>query len=263
MANQVVQKTFRAKVMAAGPEEELGVFKAIVSVFNNTDSYGDEIAPGAFTKSLAEWVVKGRNIPVVWAHDFRNLDSILGEYTAAEETADGLVLTGKLDMHHAPSARVHELMRRELIVEFSWSGEVREYTLLEDDEDSWWPAMRILDVDLWEAGPCFKGANPETELLSVKSDGQLHGMLAARSFAAKAGRVLSQKNLDTLITARDAITEVIAAQQAETKDDAGEGSQPEGGDLEAEKSVDPEVQRTPAATPQLRAMLALATMETN
>lgn len=253
-----VQKTFKAKVTPqTGPDVERGTFTALVSVFGNTDSYGDVVEAGAFTKTLAEWIVKGRQIPIVWSHKFSDLDMILGGYTAAEETGEGLLLTGKLDISHPPAARVHDLMERGLITEFSWSGEVREYALLEDDEDSWWAAMSIRDVDLWEAGPCFKGANPDTELLSIKTDGQLHGLLAARTFAAKAGRVLSQKNLDALITARDAITDVIEAAKTEEPEPA---STPDGEDEAptADKTAPTDVQRSAAATPNVRALLELS-----
>jgi hypothetical protein len=71
-------------------------------------------------------------------------------------------------------------------------------------------------MDLWEAGPCFKGANAETELLSVKSDGSLSGALLAR----KEGRVLASKHVATLKTIRDGLNEVIdAVDKAETAGD--------------------------------------------
>lgn len=252
-AAQTVQKTYAARINLTpaakdGKDPEAGTFEAIVSVFGVEDSYGDVVQPGAFTKSLAEWVVRGRPIPVVWSHDLRDPDSILGHYESAEETSEGLVMRGRLDLGHPKAARVYALMQQGLIAEFSWSGTVREYDLL-DSDDGWWPAMSITDVDLWEAGPCFKGANPDTELLSVKSDGHLAGRLL-RPDVAKAGRVLSQKNYDALIAARDQINDVIA--QATPED-------PEPADDAAKSAPAPtDVQRASAATPQVRAQLALA-----
>jgi len=260
----VVHKTFAAKVKQAAKDsgDPPGTFEALVSVFGNKDHGGDIVEAGAFTKSLAEWTLKERPVPIVWAHQFRDVDNILGKYVEIKETEEGLYVKGQLDLNHPRAARVHALMEEGLIVEFSWSGEVREYEWLEDDdEDSWWPGMKILDVDLWEAGPCFKGANPETELLSIKTDGRLAGRLVEPG-AAKAGRVLSQRNLDSLTAARDAIDEVIktavpADQDNEdaTEDKTGEDTTSQ----DAAKAAAPQtVQRASAATPRSRALLAFA-----
>jgi len=242
----VALKTFSAKVNLTTPADPdaggdpAGTFEAIVSVFNNTDSYGDIVAPGAFTKTLAEWVVKGRPIPVVWSHDLRDPDSILGHYTEAEETTEGLRLKGILDLSHPKAARVHSLMQQGLIAEFSWSGEVREYELIEE-EDSFFYSMKIHDVDLWEAGPCFKGANPDTELISIKSDGSVAGRLATPSHGKDHPR-LSAKNVDALKAARDALDALLSAPL----------------DLGKEDTAQKDVQRASAATARTRAQLALA-----
>lgn len=228
----VVHKTFAAKVTPAakGSGDPEGTFEALVSVFGNTDHGGDVVEAGAFTKTLHEWALKERPIPLVWSHKYNEVENFIGEILEIKEIDDGLWIKAQLDIDQPRAARIHQLMKRGLLTEFSWSGLVREYEWLEDDEDSWWPGMKILDVDLWEAGPCFKGANPDTELLSVKSDGSLDGRL----LKAKAGRVLSQQNLDSLTAARDAITKVIdAAVPADEDTDEGQA----GEDTDAEKSA--------------------------
>lgn len=217
--SQQVRKTFDAKILSVGkttdtggfaddPDEETGVFEAMVSVFGNKDHHGDIVEQGAFTRTLAEWVLKERPLPVVWSHKVSDVESILGKYLEAKEVDEGLYVKGQMDLTHAKSVRVFELMKQGLVSEFSWSGEIREYELIED-EDSWWPALKILDVDLWEAGPCFKGANPDTELLSIKSDGSMAGKL--RDIAQdKAGAArLSKTNRDVLQKARDLITGLL------------------------------------------------------
>ena len=165
--------------------------------------------PGCFERTLAEWVLKARPIPVVWSHQFSDPFSILGKYLEQEETDAGLRMKGKLNLGWEKAKQVHELMLDELIVEFSISGMVRDYEFIEDDdEDSWWPGMRVKDIDLWEAGPCFKGMNPETELISVKSSGALGGRIP---ILRKEGRAISQKNLEKLKTAREQLDEIIAS----------------------------------------------------
>lgn len=240
----LLSKSFAAT--AAPSADTPGEFTALVSAFGNTDSQGDIIEAGAFTKTLSEWSEKGRPIPVVWAHQFQDPEAFLGVYTAAEETEAGLQLTGQLDLDHPRAARVHQLMRNGVIVEFSISGQVRDYELIEkdDEEDSWWmPPMRIKEIDLWEAGPCFKGANPETELLSVKSLTSL--------VTRKEGRVLAQKHVDALKAAHTQIGEIIAAAETVQTEQA-ESLPPQ----DAGKAAAPP--HSTALTPSVRALLELS-----
>lgn len=268
------QKTVAVKAQISTPEAEEGLaptgeFEALVSAFGVTDSYGDVVEPGAFTRSIHEWALKPGPIPVVWSHQFSDPDNIIGHFTHAEETEQGLVLRGVLDLAHPRAARVHDLMIRKIITEFSWSGEVREYEYL-DTDDGWWPAMRILDVDLWEAGPCFKGANPETELFSIKSDGSVGGILRERGFAAKAGRVLSQANKDALKEAKALIDSVLATAGEEEPDDPTNEEESDGdaaGEDTGKAVPAPEAAKaeTGAPTgvtldPNIRAALELATI---
>lgn len=237
-------KRFAAKATASKDPDKRGQFEALVSVTGNKDSQGDIIEPGAFTKTLAEWIIKSRPMPVVWAHQFSNPFMILGEYISQEETDAGLHVVGQLELAWPEAQRVYELMEKELIVEFSISGRVRDFEYIEDDdEDSWWPGMKIKDIDLWEAGPCFKGANPETELLGLKN---LTAAAGTAERIRKEGRILAQKYVDNLTIARDQINSVLDAV-------AGDDS---------EKTQGPNVtlfgkgEENPNLTPAVRAALA-------
>lgn len=236
----LLQKNFMAKAEATEGGEP-GEFEAIVSAFGNEDSQGDIVEKGAFAETLKEWADRGRPIPVVWSHQFGDPDSFLGHYVAAEETDEGLKLKGVFDLDHPKAARVHKLMKQGLVVEFSISGLVRDYELLKDeDEDSWFPPMRIKDIDLWEAGPCFKGANANTELLSVKT---ITAAVSRGVMTRKEGRVLASKHVEALKEAHTKLGDIIAAvEKTEPEDAPGK-----------EKAQ-------PAATPNVRALLELNTI---
>jgi HK97 family phage prohead protease len=256
-----ITKMFGAKAVAASEPDKRGQFEAYVSVFGNKDSQGDIVEAGAFTKSLAEWVVKGRPIPCVWSHQFHNPTSILGEYKEAKETDTGLRLVGQLETAWPEADRVYELMLKQLVAEFSFSGKVRDYELMEvdkddDDEDPWawlFPGMKIKDIDLWEAGPCFKGANPETELLNVKSEERMKALRPL--LLGKEGRVLASRHVDALKSARDQLNDVIAEVEKNPDPEQGAG-----------KAANPSVTLTgdagPADNPHLtmrvRALLELS-----
>lgn len=248
-----LSKTYTAKAVASKDPEEKGRFEAIVSVFGNKDSQGDIVEAGAFKKSLAEWTIKERPIPIVWAHQFGNIFNILGEYVSAEETDEGLKMVGQLELSWPEAQRVYELMEKGLVVEFSFSGQVRDYELLEeDDEDSWWPGLSIKDVDLWEAGPCFKGANAETQLLGIKSHGGLTGQIPA---VLKEGRVLAQKHVDDITKARDTLNDVLAAVDKSKED--SEKTAKAGVTLSSEDESAPPAEENPHLTLATRALLDL------
>lgn len=198
-----ILKTAKVVVTKAeAPEDgDPGSFEALVSVFGNLDSQHDIVMPGAFTEAIAG----GKTFPVLWSHQFSDDTAFIGECTA-EETADGLLIKATfLETERAQNIRM--LMTRGLVKEFSWSGKVLEGAWVET-EDDWWYEIR--KVEFWEAGPCFKGANPETELLEVKS--------GLERFISKEGRVLAQKHVDSLKSIRDTLDEVILAVEKSESD---------------------------------------------
>ncbi|MFF6985603.1 HK97 family phage prohead protease [Streptomyces sp. NPDC010273] len=196
-----------AKVKAAGTADGLeeGQFIALVSVFNNEDSYGDVVRPGAFTQTLAEWAGKGDDIPVIWSHQWSDPFSHIGRVIKAVETLQGLEVTGQIDDLgvNATADQVYRLLKGRRVTQFSFAYDVGEGGWINDDEHPWGGYYELRRLDLHEVGPCLLGVNRETELLAAKAAGLAAG--------AKAGRVLSQKNFDVLTAAYESIGEVLAA----------------------------------------------------
>ena len=256
-----IRKTFEAAITAISPTPDVskavtpgaeagdllpGQFKALVSVFGNTDSYGDIVEKGAFSASLKTWDESGNPIPLMWSHDFMDHSSILGTMTAVE-TDEGLEIIGTFDLERSKPAEIYRLMQRSLITQFSFSGEVLKYELIEDEESDddddaegdddliTWQGLRLKEIDLWEAGPCFKGVNPETKLIGIK----------ASDFTGDIGKRLEAQNQTTKTSPPTAPEE---ATEAPSKD---------------VESVDQDVQRTAAATHEELALAALALMAIN
>jgi hypothetical protein len=88
-----------AKVKAAGVADGLaeGQFRALVSVFDNEDTYGDVVRPGAFAQTLMDWAAKGDSIPVIWSHQWSDPFSHIGHVVEAKETIEGLEVLGQID----------------------------------------------------------------------------------------------------------------------------------------------------------------------
>jgi len=196
-----------AKVKAAGIPDGLadGQFVALVSVFNNEDTYGDVVRPGAFTETLQEWESKGDDIPVIWSHQWSDPFAHIGRVVKAVETLQGLEVTGQIEdlAENDTAAQVYRLLKGRRVTQFSFAYDVGEGGWITDDNHPWGGYYELRRLDLHEVGPCLLGVNRETELLAAKA-----ANLAA---GAKAGRVLSQKNFDALTAAHTSIGEVLAA----------------------------------------------------
>lgn len=159
----------QAVALKAAPTEE-GTFEALVAVFGNVDAYGDVIVKGAFADTLKEWGESGHPIPVVWSHAKDDPFSHIGVVEEAKETDTGLLVTGRLDLDNPTAAQVHRLLKGGRVKEFSFAFSY-------DPEDVT-PAKRdgvevreLHRLKLHEVGPTMIGANPATELISVKSAG--------------------------------------------------------------------------------------------
>lgn len=217
-------KTFPALVKATEQDDGLepGQFEAIVSVFDNVDSYGDVVRPGAFTDTLAEWAAKGDPIPVYYSHRMDDPDYNIGYVLEAREVTEGLWVKGQLDLDdEARKARqVNRLMKGRRLTQFSFAYDIVDAGWVTVDEEEFFELRKLR---IHEVGPTPIGANQETELLAVKAAGD-H---AARFMqAVKDGRVMVPANENTLLdvkasldAASKQITDVLAATAGEAGND--------------------------------------------
>ena len=171
--------TFGAHVKAV--DEVAGTFSAVVSVFGNVDRVGDVVLPGAFTASLTEWAAKGALIPVIWSHQWGDIDSHIGWVTKAVETAEGLVIDGQFDMDEPRARKAHKLIKGGRVTQWSFAYNVIEGRWAEHDGKS---VYELGQLDLLEVGPTLIGANSATRTLAAKSEEEIVEQVTARVLAA-------------------------------------------------------------------------------
>jgi HK97 family phage prohead protease len=87
---------------------ELGEFTGIASVFGEVDLMGDQVAPGAFRKSLGEHKAKGRMPLLLWMHD---LTAPIGRWLDVSETAQGLAVKGRLILDTTRGREAYALLK--------------------------------------------------------------------------------------------------------------------------------------------------------
>ncbi|MDK8809098.1 HK97 family phage prohead protease [Corynebacterium striatum] len=182
-------KSVIAEVKALGDGEK-AEFEAYASVFGNRDSYGDVVQKGAFAASLKAWAEKGAPIPLLWGHNMADPDFNIGMVTSAEEDEHGLKVVCELDTDSPKGAQVHRLLKQGRVREmsFAFAATSSEYGELDGK------SVRFLkEVDLFEVSVVPLGANPETEVLAVKSPTvnlTLPEVLAERFLAVLGGKSL-------------------------------------------------------------------------
>ena len=155
---KTIQMPFEIKSL-----DENGAFTGYGSVFNNEDSYGDIVRPGAFEKSLEKWAGKGRLPPVLWQHDTRQP---IGVFTKMQEDQHGLYVEGRLLVDAIPQARAAHALLKEKVLGGMSIG-YREIKTAWNREDS---TQDLLELDLWEVSIVTFPANEAATVDSVKAD---------------------------------------------------------------------------------------------
>jgi HK97 family phage prohead protease len=88
---------------------EAGTFSGYGSTFGGTaDSYGDVVAVGAFTKTIADHRKAGTSPALCWSH---SLSDPIGTINQLTEDAHGLRVDGKLALGVERGRDAHELMK--------------------------------------------------------------------------------------------------------------------------------------------------------
>lgn len=214
------KKIFPAHVKALTDADKPGTFEAIVSVFGNVDLVGDRMVFGAFKDSLAKWKAGPDALPVIWAHQWENIDAHIGEAIEYEELPPGderlpeklkefggLYIKGVNDLEEEYARKVHKRMERRLIKEFSFAYDVL------DEEEAEDGANDVKAVDLIEVGPCLKGANELTDHMGAKTTPAATAAASAEAEKAIAGSI--EERQDRIWTALEAAYAV----QSENRDE--------------------------------------------
>jgi HK97 family phage prohead protease len=151
-----LKSSVKFKIVEEKGKEEKRIIEAYVSIFDNVDLVGDKIIKGAFEESLRNKLPKG-----VWAH---NWDEPIAKTLSAVEDEKGLLIRGQFIEGVQKSDEAYKLIKAGVIDEFSIG-----FRVLDDEWEE--DGTRIIKkAKLYEWSPVLAGANPDTELVSVKDD---------------------------------------------------------------------------------------------
>lgn len=190
--------------------DEAGTISGYFSTYDREpDSYGDVIAPGAFTDTIKARKDSGHPFPLCWNHD---LDQIIGTVDTIEDTEKGPLMTASF-FNTELAQEKREIVKSGCVFQFSFAYDVLDAGPVELDGGV--KANELRKLDLFEVSIVPIPANQHAVMTEVKSEEP----------DAKAGRRNSKSD-------EDAIRQAISLLQG-VLDEAD----PEDGEDEAKANV--------------------------
>ena len=145
------RKRFTLKIKCV---DDTGTFIGLGAVYNNTDFGGDQIMPGAFTRTLAS----GKQFPLLWQHDPSNP---IGT-AQVTDSREGLMVQGKLLLQDPTAQKAYLFLKAGVIRGLSIGFETLQ-SAMEGD-------VRLLkELRLWEFSVVTFPMNECAQISSVKS----------------------------------------------------------------------------------------------
>ncbi len=178
---------------------EAGTFSGYGSVFGVEDSYGEIVAPGAFTASLAEIKQQGRSVPILWQHD---PGTPIGKWTNLKQDATGLSVEGQLLVEDVAQAREAQALMKAGVV----SGLSIGFYARASSFDEVTGVRTLTQVDLVEVSVVTFPANAEARVSQVKhlgSRAEVEDILHKAGVPRTAARKLAAGGWGALVADED------------------------------------------------------------
>lgn len=160
--------SFSFREVKVADDKEMS-FTGYGAVFNNIDSYGDVIMPGAFQNSLAQLKSSGMQLPMLLNHGGMGLSADdmmpIGVWPGLAEDGVGLAVEGKLAKTQR-AVESYELLKMGAITGMSIGYIAKKFEARTRPED---PKRRLIEIDLKEVSLVTFPANGKARVSSVKS----------------------------------------------------------------------------------------------
>jgi HK97 family phage prohead protease len=142
-------------------DEEKGTFKGYASIWNEIDSYGDQVVKGAFKKSLRE----SKKFPMLWSH---KVDEPMGVIGGAEDDL-GLLVEGALNLEIQRARETRAMMIQAKDAGIPMGLSIGYQTIVEEIDKST-SVRKLKEVKLWEISPVVFPACLGARIGEVKSE---------------------------------------------------------------------------------------------
>lgn len=146
-------------------DEGTGTISGYFSTYDPIpDSYGDVVAPGAFTETIKAREETGHPFPLCWNHD---LDQIIGKVDSIEDTEKGPLMTASFfDTPLAQEKR--EIVKSGVVYQFSFAYDVEEAGPVKLEDGT--KANELRKLNLYEVSVVPIPANQNAVMTEVKAE---------------------------------------------------------------------------------------------
>ena len=176
-------------------DEDAGTITGYFSTYDRIpDSYGDVVAPGAFTDTIKAREESGHPFPLCWNHD---LDQIIGKVDKIEDDEKGPLMTASF-FNTALAQEKREIVKSGVVFQFSFAYDVKDASQVTLEDGT--KANELRKLDLYEVSIVPIPANQNAVMTEVKAEAP---EAKAEEPEVKAGRRNSKKDADAI---REAIT---------------------------------------------------------
>lgn len=160
MEKKHLYKSFELKA------DELGMISGYFSTYDKTpDSYGDIVAPGAFTETFKKREESGHPFPLCFNHDF---SSIIGAVDKVEDTEKGPYIEAHLlDTQLAQDVR--KMLMSGAIYQFSFAYDILSARQPDEDEKKAGVTQVLTELEVFEISVVTVPANQNAVVTEVKS----------------------------------------------------------------------------------------------
>ena len=220
-------------------DEQTGAITGYFSTYDREpDSYGDVIAPGAFTDTIKARKESGHPFPLCWNHD---LDQIIGTVDPdnIEDTDKGPLMTASFFSTQLAQEK-REIVKSGAVYQFSFAYDVLEAGPVELEGGV--KANELRKLDLFEISIVPIPANQNAVMTDVKAE--------VKTVTVNVVPELDEKALDAVLikagrrnrkTDEDAIKQIISLAQS-LLDEVNEADEPEDGEDEPKANAAAEEQ---------------------
>ena len=186
-------------------DEDAGTITGYFSTYDRIpDSYGDVVAPGAFTDTIKAREESGHPFPLCWNHD---LDQIIGKVDKIEDDEKGPLMTASF--FNTPLAQEkREIVKSGVVFQFSFAYDVKDASQVTLEDGT--KANELRKLDLYEVSIVPIPANQNAVMTEVKAEAPeekpapVVGVIKVEApEELKSGRRNSKKDADAI---REAIT---------------------------------------------------------
>ena len=192
------------------------------------DSYGDIVAPGAFTDTIKAREATGHPFPLCFNH---NMDAVIGTVDSIEDTEKGPLITASF-LNTEKAQEVREMVKSGGVYQFSFAYDVKSWEQPTEEQKAKGIANVLTKLDLYEVSVVVVPANQNAVVTDIKSGKRnskkdadaikqaitlLQGVLdneednsEETEETPKANEDTTSKELDEINARKDALLEYIA-----------------------------------------------------